>query len=284
MSDTVSDIIRDKFNVLTRAERKLANVLLDNYPVSGMTSITRLAELAEVSTPSVVRMAQKLGFTGFPDLQNALRDELEATISNPIAKHDRWSQQAPDTHILNRFADAVIDNLRQSLDQLPPEDFDRVSALLADRKRAVYIVGGRITHALADYLFTHLQVLRENITLLPANSNIWPHHVLNMKPGDLLVIFDIRRYERDLINLADMVKEQDVEIILFTDQWGSPVGKAASHRFNIKIEAPSAWDSSVVTLFMLEALTAAVETRIWGVTKSRMKQLEALFDRKKLFR
>ena len=230
MSDTVSDIIRDKFNVLTRAERKLANVLLDNCPVSGMTSITRLAELAEVSPPSVVRMAQKLGFTGFPDLQNALRDELEATISNPFAKHDRWSQQAPDTHILNRFADAVIDNLRQSLDQLPPEDFDRVSALLADRKRAVYIVGGRITHALADYLFTHLQVLRENITL------------------------------------------------------GSPVGKAASHRFNIRIEAPSAWDSSVVTLFMLEALTAAVETRIWGVTKSRMKQLEALFDRRKLFR
>ncbi len=281
---TVSDIIQDNFNILTRAERQLANTLLENYPVTGLKSITRLAENADVSTPTVVRMAQKLGFSGFPELQNALRDELEATISNPIAKHDQWSEHAPDTHILNRFADAVIDNMRQTLNQLSPDEFDATCALLADRKRSVHVVGGRITHALADYLFTHLQVIRENVTHLPPNSNIWPHYVLNMKPGDVLVIFDIRRYEQDLINLADMAKASDVTIILYTDQWGSPVAKSAKHRFNIRIEAPSAWDSSVVTLFLLEATIAAVETKIWGVTKGRMKHLETLFDKTKLFR
>lgn len=281
---TVSDILQDNFKILTRAERKLANALLENYPIIGLKSITRLAESAGVSTPTVVRMAQKLGFRGFPELQNALRDELEATISNPIAKHDQWSEHAPDTHILNRFADAVIDNMRQTLNQLSPNEFDAACALLADRKRSVHIVGGRITHALADYLFTHLQVIRESVTHLPPNSNIWPHYVLNMKPGDVLVIFDIRRYEQDLINLAEIAKASDVTIILFTDQWGSPVAKSASRRFNIRIEAPSAWDSSVVTLFLLEATIAAVETKIWGVTKGRMKHLETLFDKTKLFR
>ena len=50
------------FDVLTRAEKQLAESLLDNYPVSGLGSITTIAENAGVSTPTVVRMVQKLGF------------------------------------------------------------------------------------------------------------------------------------------------------------------------------------------------------------------------------
>jgi DNA-binding MurR/RpiR family transcriptional regulator len=127
---TVAERVRSLFDELTRAEKQLANALLENYPVSGLGSITILAEASGVSTPTVVRMAKKLGFKGFPELQAALRSELEATISNPIAKHDRWAENAPDTHILNRFADAVMDNLRQTLRQMDPQGFTAVTAIL----------------------------------------------------------------------------------------------------------------------------------------------------------
>ncbi|MGO8396414.1 MurR/RpiR family transcriptional regulator, partial [Rhizobium ruizarguesonis] len=86
--------------VLTRAEKQLAESLLDNYPVSCLGSITTIAENAGVSTPTVVRMVQKLGLKGYPDFQAHLHLEVGATISNPIAKHDRWAQNAPGTHIL----------------------------------------------------------------------------------------------------------------------------------------------------------------------------------------
>ena len=140
---TVAERIRSQFDDLTRAERQLANALLENYPVSGLGSITTIAEASDVSTPTVVRMAKKLGFSGFPELQAALRSEVEATISNPIAKHNRWTGNAPDTHILNRFADAVMENMGQTLRQLDPNEFDAVVKLLADKDRAVHVVGGR---------------------------------------------------------------------------------------------------------------------------------------------
>ena len=280
----VSEIIRDNFGSLTRTERQIAETLLENYPVAGLTSVTRLAEQAGVSTPSVVRMAQKLGFSGYPEFQSALRSELEATLSDPIVKHDRWSQHAPNTHMLNRFADAVLQNMRQTLDVLEPDVFDAVCVRLADRKAGIMIAGGRITHALASYMFTHMQVIRENVTLIPPNANTWPHYVLNMQPGDSLVLFDIRRYENDSLKLAEMAYAHGATVVLFTDQWGSPAARFANHSFNIRIEAPSAWDSSVVTLFIIEALIASVETRIWGVTRNRMKMLEALFDETRLFR
>ena len=283
-SKTVSDIIQASFNGLTRAEKQLADSLLDNYPVSGLGSITTVAENAQVSTPTVVRMVQKLGFKGFPDFQSSLHHELEATISNPITKHDRWAAQAPGTHILNRFADAITTNLRETLTQIDIEQFDTVSALLSEKKQTVYLAGGRITHALADYFFTHLQVIRPGVTLISANPGTWPHFVLNMNAGDCLVLFDIRRYEQDMVTMAEIARARGVIIILFTDQWVSPVSKFAEHVFRIQIEAPSAWDSSVIILFIVEALIESIQSRTWDQTRDRMKTLEGRFDTNRLFR
>ncbi len=281
---TVAERIRSKFEDLTRAERQLANAMLENYPVSGLGSITAVAEASGVSTPTVVRMAKKLGFRGFPVMQAALRAEVEATISNPIAKHKRWAESAPDAHILNRFADAAMENMRQTLGQIDHKAFNAAAKLLSDEKRNVHVVGGRITRSLADYFFTHMQVIRPGMTLVATNSNTWPHYVLNMEKGDVLVAFDIRRYERDILQLAKMATEKGAKLVLFTDQWGSPAAKYATHSFHSRIEAPSAWDSSIVTLFIVEAVIAAVETTSWDKTQNRMKTLEDLFDETKMFR
>lgn len=281
---TVSEVIAANFAALTRAERQLAQTLLDNYPVSGLGSITTVAENAGVSTPTVARMVQKLGFRGFPDFQARLHSELEATIQNPIAKHDRFASQAPTAHVLNRFADAILSNLRTSLAQIDPREFDGAAALIADPKRRVYLVGGRITRTLADYLFTHLQVIRPGVTLIATGTSPWPHHVLDMKKGDVVVVFDIRRYEREMETLARAAKARGAEVILFTDPWASPIAAVARRVFRLQTEAPSAWDSSVVTLFTVEAMIEAVQAAIWPDASQRMKALETLFDATPLFR
>jgi len=281
---TVAEKLKENFDSLTRAERQLADSLSENYPVSGLASITAVALNADVSTPTVARLVQKLGFKGYPEFQAALRAELEAQIANPIVKHANWAENAPKTHILNRFADAVSQNMRRTLSQIDPVDFDGACALLADPDRGVHIVGGRITRSLADYLFTHMQVARENVCRVASNSNAWPHYVLNMKAGDVFVIFDVRRYEHDLLRLAEMAKERGVEIILFTDQWSSPISKLSAYRFNCRIEVPSAWDSSTATMLIVETVIACVQDRTWENTSGRMEELERLFDRTKLFR
>ena len=160
---TISDRIQNKLDALTRAERQLAHSILENYPASGLGPLTALAKDADVSVPTVARMVQKLGFKGYPEFQAELREELKAKVKNPIAKHDTWADGAPE-HLLNRFTDAVIDNIRHTLGQIEPEAFDKACALAADTDRHLYIVGGRITHTLAEYLFLHMQAIRPHLT------------------------------------------------------------------------------------------------------------------------
>lgn len=282
--ETVAERIRRCFDDLTRAERQLAIVILENYPVSGMGSITALAEAGEVSTPTVVRMARKLGFTGFSELQARLRLEVEATLSDPITKHERWNLDAPDTHLINRFTESVTENMRQTFAQLDPERFDRTCALLGDPARKIFVAGGRITGTLAEYLFKHLQMIRSNVNLVPSGAGSWPHYMLDMGKGDVLVVFDVRRYEHNSVKLAEIAVEKKCEVVLVTDQWGSPAARYAAHCFNCRIEVPSAWDSAAVILILIETMIAKIQDARWQTTRGRMDELETLFDKTGLFR
>ncbi|HQY43239.1 MAG TPA: MurR/RpiR family transcriptional regulator [Paracoccaceae bacterium] len=281
---TIEQQIKTAFDGLTRAERQLASHIMRNYPVAALGSITALAKGADVSTPTVVRLTQKLGYKGYPDFQSIVRSEVEERLISPLAKHDRWAGGVPQTHMLNRFADAVMGNLQATLAQIDHAEFDAIAGLMADPARQVYATGGRITHALADYFVTHMNVIRAGVSLLSDRGSAWPPALIEMKPGDVLLVLDIRRYESSVLQLAEMAADQGALVVLITDQWVSPASAFARHRLSAHVEAPSAWDSTVAIQLLLETLLAAVENQTWSETQSRMQRLEELYARSRFFR
>lgn len=284
VSIALDDQLRAALSDLTRAERQLATHVLSHYPVAALGSITQLAKAAAVSTPTVVRLTQKLGYKGYPDFQLALRGEVEAMLISPIAKHDRWTGGVPDTHILNRFADAVMANLQATLGQIDHAEFDAAAALLADPARAVFAMGGRITHSMADYFTSLMKVVRPQVTLLANSASTWPAALLDLEPGDVLLVFDIRRYENAVLQLTEMAKGRGAEVILITDRWMSPAVAHARHTLCCHIEAPSAWDSNVSLMVLVETLLAAVQKLTWDQTEPRMKRMEELYAETRFFR
>ena len=232
----------------------------------------------------MVRLTQKLGYKGYPDFQLALRGEVEAMLISPIAKHDRWTGGVPDTHILNRFADAVMANLQATLGQIDHAEFDAAAALLADPARAVFAMGGRITHSMADYFTSLMKVVRPQVTLLANSASTWPAALLDLEPGDVLLVFDIRRYENAVLQLTEMAKGRGAEVILITDRWISPAVAHARHTLCCHIEAPSAWDSNVSLMVLVETLLAAVQKLTWDQTEPRMKRMEELYTATRFFR
>lgn len=284
IGQTISDRIQQSMDNLTRAERQLALSILQNYPASGLGTLNALAKNADVSVPTVARMVQKLGFQGFPEFQAELREELSDKVKTPIAKHDTWAEAVPSEHILNQFTNAVIENIRLTLSQIDPAAFDRACRLIGDQNRHLYIVGGRVTHTLAEYLFMHMQVIRPNLTHVPSSSNTWPHYLLNAAEGDVFVIFDVRRYENNTLKLAEMAAQRGAKIILMTDQWRSPVHQLAEVCLCSRIEVPSAWDSATTIMLLIETMISSIQSLNWESTKTRVENLEDMFDQTKLFR
>ncbi|CUK06714.1 DNA-binding transcriptional regulator HexR [Ruegeria denitrificans] len=271
---------RDK---MTPSERQLISVLLDDYPMAGLGSITELASAASVSTTTVARMLQKTGFDGYPQFQAALRGEVKEMISGPIAKRDVWQNDLPEEHILNRYSQQTLANQKRTIDEVDPTEFDSFCNMLSDPDRRIFITGGRITGTLAQYLYLHLQMIRPDVRLLPFAAS-WTHDLLDVRKGDVLIALDVRRYENSTMLIGQLCQEREAEIVLFTDQWRSPIHRLAKHTFTARIAVPSAWDSMAAIVMLLECVIAEVQERLWDSVKERTDELEQAFDRTKLFR
>ncbi len=280
----VRDLIESHKSEFTTAERRLLPFLKDDSLVIELQSITKLAKAAEVSTPTVIRLARKLGFKGFPSLQSAIRAELAERIKQPLAKLKAGVATQHQDHILHKFAHQTVNNLNQTIDMLDFQIFDDAAKLLANHKKSLYFLGGRITRANADYFFNHLQIIRPNVTMLNSSPSIWPQTLLDLNNGSVLVIFDIRRYQKELEKLAELAVSQGTTVILFTDQWGSPIERFSKHCFRTMVEAPSSWDSTLAINFIVESMIARIQKLTSDKSSVRIREMEEMIGAAKIFR
>ena len=88
------------------------------------------------------------------------------------------------------------------------------------------------------------------------------------------MVFDIHRDENSTLRLAEFVKEKEAEIILFTDQWQSPVAVLASRSFSNRIVVPSAWDSLVTCMLVQKSLLLMCRNAFGGQPGSVWKSLK----------
>src|SRR5207248_1465989 len=182
---SVADLVRQRQPELSPAERKLARVLLATYPIAGLESVARFAERAGVSAPTVTRFITKLGFRGYPEFQEALRLEVQERLSSPLARYQEEQSPQQAGSLVTRSLLVAAHNLEATLELLSNHDVDEVVELLADIKRRILVLGGRVSGPLARYLAAQLHLLRPGIGLVDAERTAAAQQLLDMRKGDV---------------------------------------------------------------------------------------------------
>jgi DNA-binding MurR/RpiR family transcriptional regulator len=270
----VAEMVRDAMRALTPSERRAAQALLASYPLLGLETVARFAGQAGVSAPTILRFVARLGFLSYADFQRRLKGEVEARLLSPLEKAD--AGPPPKRHPRAAFADAVSQNVAETFRRLPAGDFEAVAELLADARRPLHFIGGRFTDGLARYMTAHLRIVRPNVAALDGQRANWRDQLLDMGSRDVLFLIDIRRYQDDLVDLAAGAVRRKATVVLLTDQWLSPVARVARHVLPARVSVPSAWDSTVALLALIEALVADVTARRGPEARARMAAIEAL--------
>lgn len=292
---TVAERLQLHLAELTPSERKVARALMAEYPVRGLEPVAKLAAVAGVSAPTVIRLVSKLSFDSYAAFQQSLKSEVTARLSSPLAMHaeraaERAAARSADggsggsasdggrqDDALSRAGQLFCDGIRSSFARLPRAEFDQAVRLLADQRRGITLIGGRFSSMLAEYLAAHLRVLRRGVHVISASGADRPSALLDLGRRDVLVAFDYRRYQHDTVRLAAAAKRQGATLIAFTDPYLSPLSAHADVILTSSVRSPSPFDALTPALALVEAVITALVARLGEQPLARMARYDALY-------
>lgn len=271
---SLRDVMASRSPDFTRSERQLHSAILADYPFAALSPIQELSERSNVSAPSISRFVSKLGYRGFQEFQQHALEELRDAQSSPIELRNEQAFDGDDP--ISGYAERATALIAELTQRIPREQFDRILDLLGDPRRRVFVIGGRMSDALARYLLGHLRQIRADTFHIPQDREAWPEYLLRMRQRDVVVILDFRRYDRRLAELSAAIRGRKAQTIFVTDTWISPAAKGASELICVPIESGTLWDSYAAAFILIEALLVPLAERDWDRTKARIEAWDEL--------
>jgi DNA-binding MurR/RpiR family transcriptional regulator len=271
---TIRDTLMRQDLALTPSEEKIARLLLTDYPTSGLGTASSLARRAGVSDPTVVRLIMKLGYEGFPDFQAKLLAEVEARLHSPLLMMEAKRAAGSDDNVVLTYLGSVAAALEKSVSATPLQSYDRAARLVMEAKGNLVTLGGRFSRHLSGMFAGYLLQFRPGVQDLGVLSAQAFDTLADLGRRDVLVVFDYRRYQLDVMTFARQAAARDVRILLFTDQWLSPIAELAEATIVSPLEVASPYDTLAPAIAQMEALVAHIVSKLDEEALARIELLE----------
>jgi DNA-binding MurR/RpiR family transcriptional regulator len=253
---------------LTPAERRIAEAVVAEPTLLAFGTVSDLAEHVGTSRPSIVRFASKLGFAGYPELQDTARDGLSQRLSRPA---DRVrGDRATNTSGL----EALTGSLAPLHDVLDSGVISAIAPRIA-RAGEVWIATGETSKASAHVMRSGLGIIRSGVHLLKEQSI--GRELAGAGPRDIALISDFARYRRTSLVVARALNASAVPIIAITDGPLSPLAAFADTLVELSIPAVGPFDSSVPSVAFAELLVAEVARVDRANVQRRIDRTEELW-------
>jgi DNA-binding MurR/RpiR family transcriptional regulator len=272
MQDVVTRI-EEQAGSLTRAERRVAEVVLADPGLLAFATVAQLGARAGTSGATVVRFADRLGYEGWAGLQATARASLDQL--RPASVRIR---EAGVDDVLGATAAREAENVLRTLDAIDRPAFDRAVRLLADRRRAVLVLAGAAEDGIGTAVQDALDLLRPGTARLAGSPVAVASRLAHLERGDVLLAIDLRRYERWVLEAASRATEVGGLVIALTDSPLSPLAALAEVAFTVAAEGAGPFDSHVGTLALTNALVTGVAERLRRPATERLDRVEAAWQ------
>ena len=210
---------------LTPKARILGNYILENPRKAIFMTTKELAQTCQVSEATVVRFVSRLGYKGYSEFQQALRDVVDTELTM-LDRTDLSSMQAPGSDRLGRVVFEEMENLKLFLETVDTDALRKIVDLL-EKPNAVYVVGSRLSFTFAYYLGWSLTKIRSKVHILKGSDSTTIDWLTNASPESLVVIIATTRYPNELIRLGKMVRRLGQTLIVIADSSLCPLNQFA---------------------------------------------------------
>lgn len=212
--------IENSMQNLSKSEKVVANYIVDNPEQVIYLSVAALADNCGVSDPTVVRMCQKLGFSGYQSLKLAM---AAAVVSPTQAVHEAVNASDDMQAVTEKVFQSAVYALQFTKETLDFKAMESAANTLIGARKIVIFGMGASGPIAADL---HHKLLRLGMdTAVYTDAHLQAIACSYLGPQDIVFAISHSGSSRAVVDNAGIAKRHGAKIITLTSSGKSPLSK-----------------------------------------------------------
>ncbi len=277
----LEESIRGNLNEFPTKTRRVAEYILSNSSEIAFRSISETAEKLSVSRAQLVRVARMLGFSGYADLKNTLKNKLLNQVI-PSVLNSQPQLNKPENNIafeLCRLEQANIDETYKGL-KLQSEAV-KMFCESALNSNTIFCMGWGISALPAEWLYTRFSELGLKSVLMRRGSLSLLEQSRGISDDDMLIVCELPSYVIEVTEAVKKISSSRTSIASITDSPAAPVCSYSQMNFYVSDVSPVFGSSLIGSMFAVHVLTSLLVSKMGNAGRIALeKQKQGLEDKR----
>ena len=269
-------IINRRYEHFSKSQKLIADYIIENYDKAAFMTASKLGETVGISESTIVRFADALDFSGYPELQKALQELIKTKLTT-VQRFELTNKYTSDIQTIKNVMDSDIQNIRETMDELDKGMLEKVTSEILSAKR-VYILGLRSSAVLAEYLGFYLNFILKDVHVIKAQYNDVYEQLINISSEDVVIALSFPRYSRKTYESVRLLRRQGCKIISITDSKFSPLASISEMTLFAKNNVTSFVDSLVAPMSLINLLIVSISLQEKELLTETFRKLESVWD------
>jgi DNA-binding MurR/RpiR family transcriptional regulator len=263
----LSGYIKARFDEFSRSQKDVAQYIVDHLDEAAFQTAEELARRANTSSSTVVRFSQALGFEGFPELQQAARDEYRRRVGGPGALNgtaEPFGVAAPLFSLDHTEFEAALAadhvNVEDTAHKLSRSDVEAAIDAIVCAER-VLIAGTDQMAFFASYLRHLLMLLDLRAEIVASPSQEALGRLSRIDEQTLVIGLSAGRPHPLITRTMKLARHRKAPTMAITDATLSEVARLARIRLYYSSNTPAFVRSHTALLSIIQALAYGVYSR-----------------------
>jgi DNA-binding MurR/RpiR family transcriptional regulator len=244
---------------LSNSERQIAGKLTQELHKTAFLGGPQLAEACGVSPSSITRFAQKLGYSGFPELKKEL-ERLYRGTTTPYEMFESFLSKASGESVSQLSIAQDIQNLVNMRGVLNADTLEAAISQI-DEARMIYLAAIGSSEICVELLSSFLESLQKQNEKLTGIGISKKLELSDVSSADVLVAFSFQRILREVRDVALYAKENGATTIAVTDSEFSPLAMVCDITLVAPVAGTTFGLSHVASIAMVNLIANCLAAR-----------------------
>jgi len=267
---TLSAYISSRFDEFSRSQKDVAQYVVDHLDEVAFHTAEELARRASTSSSTVVRFSQALGVEGFPELQEAARDEYRHTHRRAGEPRDAEPLFSLDQSPFEQAVAADHVNVEDTARKVSRSQVEgAVEAIAAAEK--ILIAGTDQMAFFASYLRHLLMLLDVRAEIAASPSQEALSRLGRIDDTTLVIGLSAGRPHPLVVRAMKIARHRKASTLAIVDATLSEVGKLSERTLYWSSSSPAFVRSHTGLLAVIQALAYGVYSRDAAAYEERIR-------------